>query len=125
MPPKERPLTPKAREALSALVSGPVTQKDAGRIASLAPETVGRIANRQAGKLALSEVHAASLREASLTAGTIKRRLWLLSHAAEEMGQFAPAVSVVVALHRDIEAQGGSTTVNVQVIRIGGRDIHF
>ena len=73
---------------------------------------------------AMSEVHAASMREAVLTSANIKRRLWLLSHDAEAMGQFAPAVSAVVALHRDVERQA-DTHVTVQVIRIGGKDIYF
>ena len=83
-----------------------------------------RVRKRERVNTAMSEVHAASMREAVLTSANIKRRLWLLSHDAEAMGQFAPAVSAVVALHRDVERQA-DTHVTVQVIRIGGKDIYF
>lgn len=116
-----RALTLKQRAVIEALASGVPTQSEAARVAGVDRSTVTGISKSPI----LSEVYEASLREAGLTAATIKRRLWLLSHDAAEVGQFAPAVSAVVALHRDVERQEGNTTVNVQVIRIGGRDIYF
>ena len=120
-----RALTLKQRAAIEALASGTLSKTTAATVTGIGRRTVQRAANTGAGSVALSETQEASLREAGLTAATIKRRLWLLSHDAAEVGQFAPAVSAVVALHRDVERQEGNTTVNVQVIRIGGRDIFF
>ena len=116
-----RALTLKQRAVIEALASGVATQGEAARVAGVDRGTVKQVSKSPL----LSEVYEASLREAGLTAATIKRRLWLLSHDAAEVGQFAPAVSAVVALHRDVERAEGTTTVNVQVIRIGGRDIYF
>jgi hypothetical protein len=120
-PPSLRPLTLTQRAVVEALASGAQTQTEAAERANVSRTTVKAVA--KSGQLA--DVYEATLRECGLSAANIKRRLWLLSHDAAEAGQYAPAVSAVVALHRDVERMEQGTTVNVQVIRIGGKDVYF